>query len=191
MHAICKTEPYHPCFTRALSSMLHQSPIIHASPEPYHPCFTRALSSMLYQSPIIHALPEPYDSCFTRALSSMLYQREVAHFYPSRVVNRLTRAGIEPIAKAGPQGACSASQTIGQSSPSTSGSFRPCRDTRYRSCASRPCHSLPNLGTIPQRRKFRGSRGNKEGAKRSWYLLQKSGLGEVKEFKARRVHNCL
>ena len=33
-------------------------------------------------------------------------------------------------------------------------------------------------------KKFRGSRGNKEGGKRGWYLLQKSGLGDVKEFKA-------
>ena len=34
-------------------------------------------------------------------------------------------------------------------------------------------------------RKFR-DRGNKAGAKESWLLLQKSGLGELREVKARR-----
>ena len=43
-----------------------------------------------------------------------------------------------------------------------------------------------NLRALSVQKKFRGSRGNKEGAKRGWYLLQKSGLGEVKNFKARR-----
>ena len=43
-----------------------------------------------------------------------------------------------------------------------------------------------NLRALSIQKKFRGSRGNKEGAKRGWYLLQTSGLGEVKEFKARR-----
>lgn len=43
-----------------------------------------------------------------------------------------------------------------------------------------------NLRALGIQKKFRGSRGNKEGAKRGWYLLQRSGLGDVKEFKARR-----
>ena len=43
-----------------------------------------------------------------------------------------------------------------------------------------------NLRALSIQKKFRGSRGNKERAKRGWYLLQRSGLGEVKEFKARR-----
>ena len=43
-----------------------------------------------------------------------------------------------------------------------------------------------NLRALSVQKKFRGNRGNKEGAKRGWYLLQKSGLGEVKEIRARR-----
>ena len=43
-----------------------------------------------------------------------------------------------------------------------------------------------NLRALRIQKKFRGNRGNKEGAKRGWYLLEKSGLDQVKEFKARR-----
>ena len=42
-----------------------------------------------------------------------------------------------------------------------------------------------HLSALNVQRKFR-DRGNKAGAKDSWRLLSERGLGELKEFKARR-----